>query len=228
MRTMLDADLLTNHLFIIKRLQRHAFIRAAGFLSGRMIDIGCGSRPYRRFISGHDYVAVDESAEIHPDVRALATALPFTDGSFDSVVATEVIEHVADPRLAVNEMARVLKASGGRCYITAPQDWPLHYEPSDFWRFTNYGIESLLTGAGLKVVSVERIGGIFSVIGQMSVDFLWTALRRLFLFLGTRAAERLSTLICFPANIFFCLLSFLGDRFDKRFALGWAVVGEKR
>ncbi len=217
-------DLLTNPLFIIKRLQAQAFGRHAHYLSGRVLDVGCGDRPYRRFISCEDYTGLDACEKVRPDVIAKSESLPFEDGRFDSAVCTEVLEHVRDPRKSLSEIRRVLK-SGGTLYLTAPQAWGLHYEPDDYWRFTRYGLAHLLEISGFEVICVERIGGLFSSIGQEVVDFVWTKLTRLLRFLGPRGAERAACVLCFVPSFVFYVFAKLTDRLDQRFAIGWAFVG---
>lgn len=55
------------------------------------------------------------------DVRADLTALPFADAGFDWVLASHVLEHIADDGAAIAELARVLRP-GGRAVIMVPFD----------------------------------------------------------------------------------------------------------
>jgi SAM-dependent methyltransferase len=223
----MDPDLLTTPLFIIKELQRNCLKSAAGSLTGRLLDIGCGTQPFRRYLSCSEYIGIDETENVSPLICASVLSIPFKDGFFDSAICTEVLEHTAQPRDAVAEIARVLK-SGGRLYVTVPQSWGIHYEPHDYWRFTKYGIDELLREAGMAVVSVNRVGGIFSLIGQQAVDVLAAALKGIFAFLGPRPAERISSGLVLPLSIFFYCLGKAGDRVETRHALGWAVMAVKR
>src|SRR4051794_32763285 len=80
----------------------------------RVLDVGCGGKPYYPFFVPYaaEYVGVDvgnPAAELEGAVEAL----PVEDGAFDVVLCTQVLEHVADPALAVRELARVT-APGGR------------------------------------------------------------------------------------------------------------------
>ena len=52
-----------------------------------------------------------------------ALALPLSDGSFDRVIAAEVLEHIPDDRGAISELARVLRP-GGTLAVTVPRWWP--------------------------------------------------------------------------------------------------------
>ncbi|TCT12433.1 methyltransferase family protein [Tepidamorphus gemmatus] len=56
------------------------------------------------------------------DRREDMTALSFADASFDIAIAHHVLEHIADDRLAISELFRVLKP-GGRAILSVPQNW---------------------------------------------------------------------------------------------------------
>ena len=62
------------------------------------------------------------------------TMLPFADASFDKLVISEVLEHVADDAAAMSEVARVLRP-GGVCAITVPNaDYPVLWDPLNYTR----------------------------------------------------------------------------------------------
>jgi SAM-dependent methyltransferase len=56
-------------------------------------------------------------------VQGDATRLPFADGSFDRVIAAEVLEHIPDDGAALHELARVLRP-GGTIAVTVPSYLP--------------------------------------------------------------------------------------------------------
>src|SRR5688572_6567999 len=85
------------------------------FVKGQLLDVGCGHRPYEKsfFAGAGKYVGTDYlSDRSRPDVIASALHLPFSAGSFDTVVSTEVLEHVPEPLKALKEMRRVIKPNG--------------------------------------------------------------------------------------------------------------------
>jgi SAM-dependent methyltransferase len=92
--------------------------------------------------------------------------MPMPDGCVDAVICTEVLEHVGDPGAVLGELYRLL-VPGGRIWLTTPFVWPLHEEPYDHYRYTQYALRSLLRQAGFEGVEVVAFGGWFSVVGQL-------------------------------------------------------------
>jgi SAM-dependent methyltransferase len=133
-------------------------------LTGTLVDLGCGERPYEAFLSGacERYVGVDWSATPHTlraDVLAdLNLPLPFADGSVDSVVSLSVMEHLAEPQAFLAEAARVLRP-GGTMLVQVPFQWRVHEAPHDYFRFTRFGLERLFARAGFADVAVEATTG---------------------------------------------------------------------
>lgn len=132
-----------------------------GHASGRVVDVGCASRWIEQALpQGCEYIGLDYPATgrnlygAHPDVFADAARLPFGDESVDCIVLFEVLEHVAEPRSALAEAARVLRP-GGRLLLTMPFMYPMHDEPHDYQRFTRHGLSRETEKAGLTVKHLE-------------------------------------------------------------------------
>lgn len=148
--------------------------RAAEFhAGGRVLDAGAGESRFRSYFERHRYIAVDSTvgeAEwdySRIDFQAELSCLPVKSGSFDAVLNTQVLEHVSHPDEVIGELQRVLKP-GGRLYLSAPQGWPEHQQPHDFYRFTRFSLEKLLREAGFSKVVIEPMGGYFHYMGQRS------------------------------------------------------------
>ena len=148
---------------------RDVLIRHGEFVTGTVLDLGCGSRPYENCFNGRvkRWVGADYPASGHPpaarvEVFADAMVLPFSDQSFDTVLCTQVLEHVPEPLDVLRESFRVLRP-GGHLVLTAPQYNGLHGEPQDFYRYTKYGLEHLAKKAGFVVRRIEPIGGFISL-----------------------------------------------------------------
>jgi SAM-dependent methyltransferase len=159
----------------------HALLQTQEYAKGRLLDIGCGRKPYRQLFSAAEHIGVDWPASLHGnaqvDVSNDATNLSFAQASFDTVLCTELLEHVAEPRLAVEEMTRVLKP-GGYLILSVPFVHWIHEQPFDFYRYTVFGLRHLLEGAGLQVVKVIPRGGALTVLTDIYVRWLSLWLRR--------------------------------------------------
>lgn len=113
----------------------------------RVLDMGCGAgrHAYEMYRRGADVVALDQDAdelsgvsEVFAAMREAgevpvgaeadtkqgdALGLPFADGEFDRVVASEVLEHIPEDVTAINELVRVLRP-GGTMAVTVPRWLP--------------------------------------------------------------------------------------------------------
>jgi SAM-dependent methyltransferase len=131
-----------------------------GLLQGRLLDNGCGNQPYRQWYEPHvdDVITLDATVGEGVAVLGFADRLPFADRTFDTVLATEVFEHVEDAERATAEMFRVLRP-GGHALVTVPFLYPTHEAPYDFRRFTHFGLGDLLRRHGFDVLDIQAKGG---------------------------------------------------------------------
>lgn len=149
--------------FTTRRLVRE-IVRFRSFARGRMLDIGCGGKPYAPVFAGQveAHVGVDVPTTQHGrtrlDAYAVAGALPFRDAAFDFVLCTEVLEHVPDPACAFREISRVLRG-GGHALVTTPFLYRVHEAPYDFYRYTPFAYRHLAASAGLDIVEIRPRGG---------------------------------------------------------------------
>jgi SAM-dependent methyltransferase len=108
-----------------------------------------GSRPaegqediafLRNIFPGHEYIGCDIQPGRNVDRIEDVHALTFADNSIGTVICVEVLEHVADPLRAVQEMHRVLRP-GGVAIFSSLMFFPIHEHPWDYWRFTPEGFD---------------------------------------------------------------------------------------
>lgn len=121
-----------------------------------IVDIGSQdfNGSYKSIFEGWNYVGVDLEFGKNVDVvmkSEFDTGLD--DNSFDVVISGQCIEHCRDPFKLVSEMYRICKKDG-YCVLTAPQSWPEHNYPADYWRYMPNGIKELLQISGFKVIDV--------------------------------------------------------------------------
>jgi len=118
------------------------------------LDLGCGRSPNADAFPNR--VGVDVAPDRGVYVIADAHHLPFASGTFPQIVTSEVLEHLADPPRAAQEMSRVLTA-GGRLILTTPFVYPVHEAPHDYQRFTVYGLSRLFSLAGFHVEQIKPL-----------------------------------------------------------------------
>jgi SAM-dependent methyltransferase len=144
---------------------------------GNILDVGCGQSPYRFLLDDESthYVGIDisdadkfdyENSEIVPFD---GEHIPFSDGHFDAVICTEVLEHVSEFQGLVNEIHRVMRP-GGKAIVTVPWSARFHYIPYDFFRYTPSSLGQMF--AAFREVGITSRGTDISVIASKLV-VLW-------------------------------------------------------
>lgn len=144
------------------------------FARGRLGDLGCGKAPlyglYRPYVD--NVICVDWPQTVHETSYVdfevdLEGSLPFGDNFFDTLLLSDVLEHVPNPENLWLEMSRVL-SPGGHLLMNAPFLYGVHEEPYDFARYTSFALSRFAQRAGLRVVLLEPVGGSLHVLA----DFL--------------------------------------------------------
>ncbi|MBL7717919.1 MAG: class I SAM-dependent methyltransferase [Flavipsychrobacter sp.] len=151
----------------------------AHFLTGNILDFGCGTKPYMSLFNYNQYIGVDYETEVsarntglRADVFYDGKNIPFPDNHFDAAFASEVLEHVFNPDEVLQELYRVVKP-GGRIMITCPFFWPEHEQPYDYARYTSFGLKHLVEKNGFSVVNYEKTGSYFECLLQGMVAYIY-------------------------------------------------------
>jgi SAM-dependent methyltransferase len=165
--------------WLITRLVAEAYQRhLPDHARGRLIDLGCGQVPlyaaYRELVD--EIVCVDWAgsphALLHVDVaHDLNEALPFPARVFDTVILSDVLEHVREPSRLLAETRRIL-APGGKLLLNVPFLYWLHEEPHDYYRYTEHCLRHLLQQAGLRELLIEPLGGGLEVVADVAAKHL--------------------------------------------------------
>jgi SAM-dependent methyltransferase len=131
----------------------------------RVLDVGCGDRPYAELFPGA--TGFDVPGNPHADLHGSLEAIPVEDASFDVVLCLQVLEHVPDPAAAVHELRRVVRP-GGRVLASTHGIYPFHPNPDDLWRWTHQGLERLfLTNAEWASVTVRPGAGTTATVAML-------------------------------------------------------------
>lgn len=165
---------------LVRWLQEEAARAGADIGPLRVLDVGCGIKPYFPFFAEHavEYVGVDVVPGPQVDHVGGVEALPVPDASFDVVLCTQVLEHVDDPARAVRELRRVT-APGGRVLASTHGVQVYHPSPNDLWRWTHAGLGRLFADNGeWQSVSVTPCAGTASCLTMLTGIYIDLFLRK--------------------------------------------------
>ena len=146
----------------------------------RILDVGCGVKPYYPFFApvASEYVGVDVVENPAAELLGPVEALPVEDASFDVVLCTQVLEHCDDPAQAVRELHRVTRR-GGRVLASTHGVQVYHPSPADYWRWTHEGLRRLFAqGADWTELTVTPAAGTASALAMLLATYVEIALRR--------------------------------------------------
>ena len=178
-----------------------------------VLDVGgireIGIKGYRYPVeSVGTWIYLNIDATSNPDIVADGTKIPLQHASVDVVVCTKVLEHLAAPALCIDEIWRVLK-KGGVFIGSAPFVFPVHGDPSDYYRYTESGLRFLLQK--FSVVNIEPMGGSLGTMGLLLEQEVTTLVRYRFM----RSFMRRLAVTMIRKD---CKVSFEGS---KRLTTGW-------
>lgn len=144
--------------------EKRMFPELAKYVSGRILDVGCGERRVEKKLSpDSEYIGLDYLATASqwygtkPHIYGDAARLPIADKCMDNVLVLDVLEHLPNPAACITELARVLRP-GGRIVIQVPFLYPIHDAPLDFSRWTIHGLRRLAQNHGLQIIHERTIG----------------------------------------------------------------------
>jgi SAM-dependent methyltransferase len=196
-------------------------------LEGRVLDVGCGNKPYQPLVRATEYVGLEldtpeNRASKNADAFYDGCSFPFPDRSFDAVICNQVLEHVFEPQAFVREIARVLKHRG-RLLLTVPFVWDEHEQPRDFGRYSSFGLRALLAAGGFEVIEQRKTAADVRTLFQLWNGYLYkvTATRSAY-------ANLLITLVLMaPFNVLGSVLAWVTPRNADLF-LDNVVLAERR
>lgn len=159
----LIADLIAN--LYQENLPHHA--------TGRLLDLGCGKVPLYEAYKDHisENVCVDWANSLHKNPYLdleydITQPLPFKDEEFDTIILSDVLEHIPEPDDLWNEMARILTAEG-KIIMNVPFYYWLHEKPHDYYRYTEFALRRFAEKYGMKVIVLRAVGGVPEIIADV-------------------------------------------------------------
>ena len=188
---------------------------------GKVMDIG-GKKDNKRGAFRPPLDKVEEwhycniDSDTFPDFECSAESIPVENESYNQVVSCEVLEHLENPIQVLKEACRILKPKGD-LILTMPFLVPIHADPFDFQRWTDFKLKSELEDLEFINIDIQPMGGIFAVMYD-----------NLYMFnnqntVGQKIARKflkiLSPLIlCLDAKV----------RYKNKITTGWCVVAKKK
>jgi SAM-dependent methyltransferase len=190
---------------------------APKYARGDLIDIGCGSKPYSPIFQpyidtyfGIDYpptAAVNYGEDTKADLFVDCTDTKLESDKYNTILSTQVIEHIYDTKKYVAECYRILK-KGGIGIFTMPFLWECHAEPFDYYRFTKYAIEKQFQEQDFEILELRPLEGAYAAISQTKIVSLYSIPAKSLLI---KILQRILLLIYIP------ILNYFALHFDKYF-----------
>lgn len=208
-------SLLINPFYFIRSALFNGIKEYSARLSGKLLDYGCGRKPYRNLFNVSEYIGVDieQSGHDHSlsevDIYFDGKQLPFSDHHFDSLFCSEVLEHIFEPDEALNEMHRVLKP-GATALFTVPFCWNEHEVPYDYARYSSFGVKHLIEKNGFKIIEMKKAGSFARVNFQLWSLYFFELFRP-----WGRFGHVISLLFIFPINLIGSILLIFLPRRDS-------------
>lgn len=162
--------------YLVRNRLLYGIYKHVDKLHGKLLDFGCGAKPYKNIINVDEYIGLDFPSEGHDhsneiiDVIYDGKTIPFGDNSFDSIFSSEVFEHVFNLEEILIELFRVLKP-GGIILITCPFAIGEHEQPNDYARYTSFALKHLMRKTGFNVIHYEKLGGSIDAITQLRLTY---------------------------------------------------------
>lgn len=168
---------LVNPFYFARRGLREALAEVLPGLKGEVLDVGCGTKPYRDLVTASRYTGLDYDSPLRRETGAADVfyeggRFPFSDEDFDGVLCTQVLEHVFTPEDFLGEIRRVLRP-GGTLVLTVPFVWDEHEQPHDFGRYSSFGLRALLERTGFEVVRLRKTPTDARAIAQITAGWVY-------------------------------------------------------
>lgn len=185
---------------------------------GVLLDMGCADAPYKDFFLKYadKYIGIDWTNSLHETtvdiISDLNNKIELEDEYADTIIALNVLEHLNEPQVFINECYRLLKP-GSSIVLHIPFQWWIHEAPHDYFRYTPYGLKYLLEKAGFQNIHVQPTSGFFTML-FLKINYFSLRLTK-----GSPLKKRIMTSLLKP---FWFLSQKLAPKFDSMHR-GWSL-----
>lgn len=140
---------------------------------GKLLDLGCGKVPlygtYKDYIT--DATCIDWSSTRHKSNYLdyeldLTQPLPLPDNQFDTILLSDVLEHIPNPEALWKEITRLLKP-GGKFLMHVPFYYQIHEAPYDYYRYTEFALRRFVELSQMKILLLQPIGGVPEIVADV-------------------------------------------------------------
>lgn len=143
------------------------------YAKGRLLDLGCGNVPLYEFYKDitDEVVCVDWENSFHENKfldYQFNLNLPFPKNleKFDTIITTDVLEHIEEPNVFFSEIVKLLK-DDGKLILSTPFLYWIHEAPYDYYRYTEFKLRNLCKQNNLEIIQLKPYGGINEVLADL-------------------------------------------------------------
>ncbi len=149
------------------------------YAKGHLLDLGCGNAPlyvlYKSY--SNNITCVDWKNTTHKKSHLdfeLDLNLPLDklkDNEYDTIILSDVLEHIRHPEKLCAEIFRILKPNG-TLLLNVPFYYNLHEKPFDYYRYTEFALNSMFKDAGFEILEINSLGGTPEIIADLTSKLL--------------------------------------------------------
>lgn len=147
-------------------------------VKGRLVDLGCGKVPMYELYKPYttEVICADWENTLHKNPYLdytvnLNEPLPFGHEEFDTIIISDVMEHLSRPEMVWKEMYRILRKDG-KVILNVPFFYKIHEAPYDFYRYSEFALRNFARENGFAVCVLEPMGGAPEVLADISAKVM--------------------------------------------------------
>ena len=189
--------------------------------SGNLLDCGCGQIPYYEVYKGlvdtitcTDWENTYNKTDFIDIYSDLNEKLNVDSNTYDTIILTDVINHIHNPKILMNEIARALK-KGGKLILTTPFLYWINEKPYDYHRYTKYELAELCKENNLKVIELKEYGGFPDILFDLGNKILPN--KKWLINLYLKSVNLLSKTFIYRRL----------SKYNEKFPLGYYLIAEK-